>query len=104
MLKKLEEYKQLQENIEVIKIKNENSEFLKFIKKELNKISPLNDRIYCSFEEYILNEKANFILVKEKSIKNNFNDFAILMREYGIILPYQKILFDFSQKFFYKEK
>lgn len=78
----------------------EREDFLYYIKKEFSKLSQINDRTFTLFNEYISDEMANYTILKENIINEDFNCFALCMREYGIIVPYQKVLFDLSKKYF----
>jgi len=74
------------------------------MKKEYAKTSTINDKTITLIEEFIQDEISNFSSIKNCILIENFHEFAILMREYGIIIPFQKILFDLSKKYFLLKK
>jgi hypothetical protein len=78
--------------------------FLNYMRLEIMKISSINDKIFDSLQEMMINDNESFYLTKNLSNKLDFNNFALLMREYGIILPFQKILYDLSIKYFNKKE
>jgi hypothetical protein len=84
-----------------ISIKDEEiKNFLIFMRLEIMKISSINDKIFESLKEMLINDKESYNLIKNESNNSDFNNFALLMREYGIILPYQKVLYDLCKKYF----
>ena len=85
----------------IILIKDEDIKiFFKFMRIEIMKISSNNDKIYDLLQEMLINDNESFYAIKEFTTNLDFNNFALLMREYGIILPYQKLLYDLSLKYF----
>jgi len=70
-----------------------------FVKKEFLKTATLNDRTIDLLEEYLNEGIENYLTLKEKVINEKFNEFVLIMREYGIILAFHKTLFDLSKKY-----